>query len=99
MTTARGIAALVLFAGMAGLGWVSCSGKQIGGTAPDAARAVRLSDGAHFDIPAPLGCGWSGWAGVIGSEIWAGVRFHGGNQYEVDSIVRVPLTSLGAPTP
>ncbi len=62
-------------------------------------RAVRLSDGAHLDIPAPLGCYWSGWAGVIGSEIWSGVRFQGGNHYEVDTIARVPLASLGTPTP
>ncbi len=63
-------------------------------------RAVRLSDGAHIDIPAPPGYGWINPWGVVNGEIWCPVHIPRDAGLGVPrSIARIPLASLGAPTP
>jgi hypothetical protein len=63
-------------------------------------RAVRLSDGAHIDVPAPPGYGWINPWGVVNGEIWCPVHIPRNAGLGVPrSIARIPLASLGTPTP
>ncbi len=63
-------------------------------------RVIRISDGAHVDVPAPPGYGWIDPWGVVDGEIWATVHVpRDGGFGVVHSIARVPVASLGNPTP
>jgi len=63
-------------------------------------RAVPLSDGAHIDVPAPPGYGWINPWGVVNGEIWCPVHIPRNAGLGVPrSIARIPLASLGTPTP
>ncbi|MCA9592762.1 MAG: hypothetical protein KC776_05610 [Myxococcales bacterium] len=63
-------------------------------------RAVRLSDGAWLDAPAPAGFGWVTPYGVVNGEIWATTYdAPSGKPWAITSLARVPIASLGTPQP
>lgn len=63
-------------------------------------RAVRLSDGAYIDVPAPPGHGWMNPWGVVNGEIWSLMHIPRGAGLGIpNTIARIPVASLGAPTP
>lgn len=62
-------------------------------------RAIRITDGAYLDVPAPTGFGWITPLGVVNGEIWASIfKFPAGNSATY-SVARVPIVSLGTPKP
>lgn len=60
-------------------------------------RAVRLTDGAYLDVPAPPGFGWITPLGVVDGEIWAPIFVAPGSDSTTYSVARVPIASLGTP--
>jgi hypothetical protein len=60
-------------------------------------RAVRITDGAWLDAPAPKGFGWLLRPfGVVNGEIWASIHLPPSTQTRY-SVARVPIASLGTP--
>jgi len=62
-------------------------------------RAIRITDGAYLDVPAPSGFGWVTPLGVVDGEIWATMFVSPGSDSTTYSVVRVPIASLGTPVP
>jgi len=62
-------------------------------------RAIRITDGAYLDVPAPSGFGWVTPLGVVDGEIWATIFVSPGSDSTTYSVVRVPIASLGTPVP
>ncbi|MEZ4220181.1 MAG: hypothetical protein R3B13_04565 [Polyangiaceae bacterium] len=62
-------------------------------------RAVRISDGYWVDAPPPKGMGFQQPIDVVDGEIWSILRPTPNVVSANNSIVRVPIASLGTPKP
>lgn len=60
-------------------------------------RAIRITDGAYLDVPAPSGFAWITPLGVVDGEIWAPIFVASSTQSTTYSIARIPIASLGTP--